>query len=102
MSEITSETTIQVARLIQIVIPETETASYTDKLATALEPAQVLQELDTTNVPILSHPTGLTTTGEADIIGNSSLTQEQALANAAAGGNELLGYLKVKQVVEDK
>jgi aspartyl/glutamyl-tRNA(Asn/Gln) amidotransferase C subunit len=100
MADITNAVTAKVADLIKVKIAEAELNQFTDKLSHALDPAAQLAELDTSNVDVLSHPTGLTTIGEADEIGQG-LTAEQALANAKRNGRLVLDYIKVPKVINN-
>jgi aspartyl/glutamyl-tRNA(Asn/Gln) amidotransferase C subunit len=97
MSEITDNITAKVADLIKIKIKPEELPKYTSQLATALDPAAQLSELDTRNTAVLSHPTGLTTTGAEDI-SQPGLSVNAALENAARSGRAKLNYIVVPKV----
>lgn len=95
---ITTEETLKTADLIKINIAKKDEESFREALNHALDPAESFKELDTANVEILSHPTGMTTTGSEDIV-EPGLSQEEALANATKD-RALLGYIKVSKVIK--
>lgn len=97
--QLTDNDTAAVAKLILLGIAQQDLPRYTQQLNKALDPAATMQELETNNVPILSHPTGLTTDGDEDEV-QPSLSQQEALKNAEAAGNTVLGYFKVKKVLD--
>ena len=100
MSKVSDKETRHIADLIKIDVDGDDVAKYQGQLERSLDPAQDLDDIDTTGIEILSHPTGLTTIGAADQI-EAGLANDDALQNAKANSNEVLGYIKVPQVLAD-
>jgi aspartyl-tRNA(Asn)/glutamyl-tRNA(Gln) amidotransferase subunit C len=63
----TNEQTAKVAGLIKIRIPEDELPKYSQQLTTVLDAVGVLQEVDTTDLPITAQTHGLTNVLREDV-----------------------------------
>lgn len=96
MSSLSTNEVAKIADLAKIKLSETEETQLAELLSTALDASQVLAELNTKDVASLSHPTGLTTAGVEDEP-VKGLSTNDALLNATANGNAVMGYIKVSR-----
>jgi aspartyl-tRNA(Asn)/glutamyl-tRNA(Gln) amidotransferase subunit C len=88
---------LHVAKLARIGLSEEEVARFQQQLSQILDHFDVLNALDTTDVPPTTHTLPLENVMRQDEPG-SSLAQERVLANAPAAQD---GYLRVRAVLEE-
>lgn len=93
---ITNQTVKQTADLIKIKLKDSELETFKKQLEKALEPADVLNELNTREVKITSQTIDTKNIFREDQT-RPSLPQEQALLNANLTKN---GYIVVKRVLK--
>ena len=84
-----------VALLGRLYLSEEEKERYTDQLNAILEYAQMLQKLDTENVPPTAHALPMQNVFREDRTGDC-LTNEEVLANAPEREGE---YFKVPKII---
>jgi aspartyl-tRNA(Asn)/glutamyl-tRNA(Gln) amidotransferase subunit C len=89
---VTKEDVEHVAELLMLKLTEEEIKVIIPNLQTVLENVEVLDTVDTSKAKETHHVTGLTNVLRKDEV-KPSLTQEEALANAAKTED---GYIKVK------
>lgn len=93
---ISKKTVKTIADLIKIHIEDEELDAFATQLETALEPADVLNELDTQNIKETSQTIGTKNIYRDDTI-DSSLSQSEALLNTTNSQN---GYIVVTRVIK--
>ena len=86
-----------IAHLARLDLSKQDKEKFRAQLSAILEYAEMLQQLDTSNVPLTAQVTGLEGVMREDEI-EPSLTQEQALKNAPASQE---GFITVPVVLED-
>ncbi|ACV61674.1 glutamyl-tRNA(Gln) amidotransferase, C subunit [Desulfofarcimen acetoxidans DSM 771] len=84
-----------VALLGRLYLSEEEKERYTDQLNAILEYAQMLQKLDTENVPPTAHALPMQNVFREDCAGDC-LTNEEVLSNAPEREEE---YFKVPKII---
>ena len=72
---------LRIARLARLGLSETEVQKFSNQLSSILENFQILQQVDTANVPPTAYPITLTNVVREDEA-KPSLSQAQVLANA--------------------
>ena len=87
----------EIALLARLDLSKQEKEKFRAQLSAILDYAELLQELDASNVPPTAQVTGLTGVMREDEA-RPSLTQEQALKNAPAHQE---GFVTVPVVLED-
>ena len=75
------EEVLHIARLARIGLSEEDVAKFQEQLSEILDHFQVLQQLDTEDVPPTSHPLALESVMREDEVA-PSLAKEDVLANA--------------------
>lgn len=95
MKTITRDIIKKIADLIKIRIEESAIKKYELQLNTVLRSLIVINEIDTSNISITSHITGMRSVMKEDKVGKS-LTQSEALQNCKERSN---GYFIVKKVL---
>jgi len=100
MTKLTKDDVMHVAGLAKLDISETEITKYTSQLSSVLTHFEELSEVDTKDVEPTSQTTGLINVLREDkVVGNESLTQEQAISGTDNNHN---GYFKVKAILEGR
>jgi aspartyl-tRNA(Asn)/glutamyl-tRNA(Gln) amidotransferase subunit C len=94
--KLSREEVLHIARLARIALTEEEITRFSDQLSNLLEHFQVLQEVNTDNVPPTSNPVDLRSIMREDIA-VPSLPAEDVLANAPRQEDD---YFRVKPVLE--
>lgn len=87
----------RVARLARLELTEPEIARFTRQLADILAYAELVQQVDTTDVPPTSHPLGTTAGGREDVPATS--LDRTALLAQAPGASIEAGLFKVPRVL---
>jgi len=95
-SPLTKSDVERIARLAHLELSADERELFTQQLAQILEYAERLQDVDTTNVPALSHAGADVGPSRPDTP-RPSLTTDEALANAPAPGPR--GLFRVPKVI---
>jgi aspartyl-tRNA(Asn)/glutamyl-tRNA(Gln) amidotransferase subunit C len=90
------EEVLHIARLARIALTEEEITRFSDQLSNLLEHFQVLQEVNTDNVPPTANPVDLRSVMREDIV-VPSLPPEDVLANAPRQEDD---FFRVKPVLE--
>jgi aspartyl-tRNA(Asn)/glutamyl-tRNA(Gln) amidotransferase subunit C len=94
--KLSREEVLHIARLARIALTEEEITRFSDQLSNLLEHFQVLQEVNTDNVPPTANPVDLRSVMREDIV-IPSLPVEDILANAPRQEDD---YFRVKPVLE--
>lgn len=87
----------EIALLARLDLTKQEKEKFRAQLSAILDYAEMLQELDTSNVPPTAQVTGLVGVLRDDVV-TGSLTQAQVLKNAPA---QQEGFVTVPIVLED-
>lgn len=87
-----------VAKLANLTLSDEEIKKFETQLEETLKYVEQLDEVDTKNVEPTSNVTGLENIVDEDVA-RPSLSQEEALANAAATER---GYFKVKGIFDNE
>ncbi|MBA3532130.1 MAG: Asp-tRNA(Asn)/Glu-tRNA(Gln) amidotransferase subunit GatC [Ardenticatenales bacterium] len=87
----------EIAGLARLDLSKQEKERFRDQLSAILDYAEMLQHLDTGNVPPTAQVTGLVGVLREDVIA-ASLDQKEALANAPATQD---GFVVVPTVLEE-
>jgi aspartyl-tRNA(Asn)/glutamyl-tRNA(Gln) amidotransferase subunit C len=85
-----------IARLARLGLTETEVDRFREQLSNILENFEILQQVDTTDVPPTAHPIPLQNVTKDDKVADS-LPPSQVLANAPRRDGE---FFRVKAVLE--
>ncbi len=94
--KLSREEVLHIARLARIALTEEEITRFSDQLSNLLEHFQVLQEVNTDNVPPTANPVDLRSVMREDIV-IPSLPLEDVLANAPRQEDDCF---RVKPVLE--
>jgi aspartyl-tRNA(Asn)/glutamyl-tRNA(Gln) amidotransferase subunit C len=94
--KLSREEVLHIARLARIALTEEEITRLSDQLSSLLEHFQVLQEVNTDNVPPTAQPNDLRSVMREDIV-NPSMPPDDVLANAPRQEGD---YFRVKAVLE--
>lgn len=94
--KLSREEVLHIARLARIALTEEEITRLSGQLSDLLEHFQVLQEVNTDNVPPTAQPVELRSVIREDVI-KPSLPVEDVLANAPRREGD---YIRVKAVLE--
>jgi len=94
--KLTREEVLHIARLARIALTEEEITRLSGQLSSLLENFQVLQEVNTDNVPPTAQSVELRSVMREDIV-QPSLSPEDVLANAPRREDE---YFRVRAVLE--
>jgi len=94
--ELSHEDVLNIARLARLGLTEAEVERLREQLSHLLEHFEVLQQVDTTDVPPTAHSIVLQTVVRDDEVAES-LSPDQVLANAPKKDE---GFFKVKAVLE--
>jgi len=94
--KLSREEVLHIARLARLGLTETEVDRFREQLSNILENFEVLQQVDTTDVPPTTQSIPLQNVTKDDKVADS-LSQEQTLANAPRKEGE---YFRVKAVLE--
>jgi len=97
MPSISREEVQHVAKLAHLALTDEELDSVGRDLNRILEYFKVLQELDTTDVPLTSHAVPMINVYREDEVGQS-LPNEDVVANAPDGIDE---FFRVPRIVEE-
>lgn len=87
----------RVAELAKVGLSEDELERLRGQLSDILDHIEILNELDTTNVPPMAHVTGLENVMRDDVV-TTCLSNSAVLANAP---DQEDGYFKVPAVLEE-
>lgn len=91
---------MHIAKLAKLNLTDEEIDKFTLQLSSVIDYFSELSDIDTTEVEPTSQTTGLENVGREDqIMGDESLTQEQALSGTDKIYN---GYFKVKAILEGR
>ena len=82
MSEISAEQVAHLANLARIALTEEEIGHLTTELGQIMHAVEKVSEVATPDVPPTSHPIPLANVMRDDVVGETVLTTEQALAGA--------------------
>lgn len=95
---ITKQDVEKIAKLANLALTEAEVDKFSHQLSSIVSYVEKLNELDTTNIPPMSHSTlsGDTSYAMRDDEPVTSLGQKTALNNAPDGGE---GHFKVPKVI---
>jgi aspartyl-tRNA(Asn)/glutamyl-tRNA(Gln) amidotransferase subunit C len=85
-----------IARLARLGVDEADLEKFSEQLSDILENFEILQQVDTTDVPPTSHPVALSNVMRDDLV-TPSFTPEDILANAP---QEEDGSFRVRAVLE--
>jgi aspartyl-tRNA(Asn)/glutamyl-tRNA(Gln) amidotransferase subunit C len=96
-SRINKKEVEHIAELSAIYLTQKEIDAYSQDLSMIIESVDRLQELDTEDVEITTHVTGLKNITRNDEV-EESLDRQEVLKNAA---NRLQGYFVVKRVINN-
>jgi aspartyl-tRNA(Asn)/glutamyl-tRNA(Gln) amidotransferase subunit C len=94
--KLTREEVLHIARLARIALTEEEITRLSGQLSDLLEHFQVLQEVNTDNVPPTAQPVELRSVIREDVV-KPSMTQDDVLLNAPRREGD---YFRVKAVLE--
>lgn len=94
--KLSREEVLHIARLARIALTEEEITRLSGQLSDLLEHFQVLQEVNTDNVPPTAQPIELRSVIREDVV-KPSLLVEDVLANAPRREGD---YIRVKAVLE--
>jgi aspartyl-tRNA(Asn)/glutamyl-tRNA(Gln) amidotransferase subunit C len=94
--KLTREEVLHIARLARIALTEEEITRLSGQLSSLLENFQVLQEVNTDNVPPTAQPNDLRSVMRDDTV-IPSLPQDDVLANAPRREDD---YFRVRAVLE--
>lgn len=94
--KLSREEVLHIARLARLGLTESELERFREQLSNILENFQVLQQVDTTDVPPTTHPIPLQNVVRDDEVA-PSLPPDQVLANAPQREEE---FFRVKAVLE--
>jgi len=94
--KLSSEDVLNIARLARLGLTEDEVEQLREQLSHLLEHFEVLQQVDTTDVPPTAHSIVLQTVVRDDEVAES-LPPDQVLANAPQKED---GFFRVKAVLE--
>lgn len=92
-ARISAEDVEKVSKLAKIKLSSQEIEKFTNDLSPALDVAQTFNDLDTTNIPIMSHATGTTNVLREDKV-EESLNQTEVLKNAVKSEN---GFILIQR-----
>ncbi len=95
--KLSREEVLHIAALAKIGVTDRDVEQFREQLSNILENFEVLQKLDTTNVPPTSQPNALQNVVMKDEIG-PSLPPEEVLGNAPQREGE---FFKVRIVLEE-
>ena len=82
MSEISAEQVAHLANLARIALTDEEIQHLTTELGQIMQAVEKVSEVATPDVPPTSHPIPLRNVMREDVVGETVLTTEQALAGA--------------------
>ena len=94
--KLSREEVLHIARLARVGVTETELERLREQLSNILENFEILQQVDTTDVPPTAQPIPLQNVTTGDEVADS-LPPNQILANAPRKEGE---YFRVKAVLE--
>ena len=94
--KLTREEVVHLTLLSRLGLSEEELNQAQEQLSNILENFQVLQEVDTSNIPPTANPIALSNIMRKDEV-QPSLSQSEILANAP---DREEGYFKIKAVLE--
>ena len=94
--KLSHEDVLHIARLARLGLTEVEVEKFQEQLSHLLENFEVLQQVDTTNVPPTAQSIDLQTVVRDDEVAES-LPSDQILANAPQNEG---GFFRIKAVLE--
>ena len=94
--KLSQEQVLHIARLAKLGLTESEVDNMREQLSNILENFEILNKVDTTDVPPTAQPNALTNVLKDDVV-RSSLSQDEAMANAPQRDGD---YFRVKIVLE--
>lgn len=94
--KLTREEVKHIALLARLGLSEEEAAKAQEQISNILENFQVLQEVDTSNIPPTTNPLALSNVMRKDEV-HASFSSSEILANAPEKEED---YLKIKAVLE--
>jgi len=94
--KLSREEVLHIARLARLGLTEDEVDRFREQLSNILENFEVLQQVDTSDVPPTAHTVALENVVKDDEVADS-LPQEQVLANAPRREGE---FFRVRPVLE--
>ena len=95
--KLSREEVLHIARLARLGLTEADLERFSEQLSNILENFQILQQVDTTNVPPTAQSIPLQNVTREDEVA-ASLTQSEVLANAPRPEGE---FFRVKAVLEE-
>ena len=95
--KLSREEVLHIARLARLGLTEADLERFSEQLSNILENFQILQQVDTTNVPPTAQSIPLQNVTREDEVA-ASLTQSEVLANAPKQEGE---FFRVKAVLEE-
>ena len=94
--KLSREDVLHIALLARLGLTDAEADRFREQLSVILDNFEILQQVDTTNVPPTAQPNPLQNVVKDDEV-NPSLSQEQVLANAPRKEG---GFFRVRAVLE--
>ena len=94
--KLSREDVLHIALLARLGLTDAEADRFREQLSVILDNFEILQQVDTTNVPPTAQPNPLQNVVKDDEV-NPSLSQEQVLANAPRKEGE---FFRVRAVLE--
>jgi aspartyl-tRNA(Asn)/glutamyl-tRNA(Gln) amidotransferase subunit C len=94
--KLNKEQVLHIARLAKLGLTQDEVEKMSEQLSNILENFEILNKVDTDNVPPTAQPNALTNVLKEDIV-KPSMSQDDVLANAPQRDGD---YIKVKVVLE--
>jgi aspartyl-tRNA(Asn)/glutamyl-tRNA(Gln) amidotransferase subunit C len=94
--KLSQEQVLHIARLAKLGLTGDEVEKISEQLSNILENFEILNKVDTTDVPPTAQPNALTNVLKNDVV-KPSMAQDDVLANAPQRDGD---YFKVKVVLE--
>jgi aspartyl-tRNA(Asn)/glutamyl-tRNA(Gln) amidotransferase subunit C len=94
--KLSQEQVLHIARLAKLGLTEDEVERMSEQLSNILENFEILNKVDTTDVPPTAQPNALTNVLKDDVV-KPSMPQDEVLANAPQKDGD---YFRVKVVLE--
>jgi len=94
--KLSQEQVLHIARLAKLGLTEDEVERMSEQLSNILEKFEILNKVDTTDVPPTAQPNALTNVLKDDVV-KPSMPQDEVLANAPQRDGD---YFRVKVVLE--
>jgi aspartyl-tRNA(Asn)/glutamyl-tRNA(Gln) amidotransferase subunit C len=94
--KLSQEQVLHIARLAKLGLTDDEVERMSEQLSNILENFEILNKVDTTDVPPTAQPNALTNVLKDDVV-KPSMPQDEVLANAPQRDGD---YFRVKVVLE--